>query len=85
MILDIYKDAFEYSAQDWTALVKLGIITVMGIFILPLFLAMGYSYRVVKTAINGMINGDDELPEFNEWVQMFLEGIKLFVDRKSVV
>ena len=52
MILDVYKDAFEYSAQDWTALVKLGVINVLGMFIfLPLFLTSGYNYRVIKIGV----------------------------------
>ena len=80
MILDVYKDAFEYSAQDWTALVKLGVINVLGMFIfLPLFLTSGYNYRVIKIGVKGMINGEDELPEFDEWVNMFVDGIKVFI------
>ncbi len=80
MILDVYKDAFEYSAQDWTALVKLGVINVLGMFIfLPLFLISGYNYRVIKIGVKGMINGEDELPEFDEWVNMFVDGIKVFI------
>lgn len=80
MILDVYKDAFEYSAQDWTALVKLGVINVLGMLIfLPVFLTCGYNYRVIKIGVNGMINGEDKLPEFNEWVSMFVDGIKLFI------
>ena len=66
MILDVYKDAFEYSAQDWTALVKLGVINVLGMFIfLPLFLISGYNYRVIKIGVKGMINGEDCLSLMN--------------------
>lgn len=80
MILDVYKDAFEYSAQDWTALVKLGVINLAGMLIfLPFFLISGYNYRVIKIGVNGMINGEDGLPEFNEWVGMFVDGIKIFI------
>ena len=42
MILDIYKDAFEYAAQDISTLIKLGVLSFFGFLIIPIFLVLGY-------------------------------------------
>ena len=57
MILDIYKDALEYSAKDWKTLVILGVICLFSFLLLPAFLITGYNYRVINTAVHGIING----------------------------
>lgn len=79
MILDIYKDALEYSFQDGKRLVKLGIICLFNFLVLPIFLELGYSYRVTKVAVKGMINGEDALPNFDDAISMFIDGLKVFV------
>ncbi len=79
MILDIFKDALEYSAQDWKALIKLGIISILGFLILPIFLYFGYSYRVTKISVEGMIGGGEPLPDFSDIIQMFVDGLKVFL------
>lgn len=79
MILDIYKDSLEYAFKDMDSVVKLGLLTLISFLIVPIFLTSGYYYRVVKTATEGMINGDEPLPEFNNWKDMFVDGLKLIV------
>lgn len=79
MILDIYKDSLEYSAKDWKTLVILGIMAVLSIFLLPAFLITGYNYRVINTAVHGIINGKDPLPDFDDLVSMFVDGIKVVI------
>ena len=59
MILDIYKDALEYSAKDWKTLVILGVICLFSFLFLPAFLITGFNYRVINTAVHGIINGRD--------------------------
>lgn len=81
MILEIFKDSFEYSSKDWKTIAKLAIISIFNSLILPVFLIQGYSYRIIVIGINGLINGDDPLPEFNNWINMFIEGIKVFIVR----
>lgn len=76
MILDIYKDALEYSAKDWKKLVILGVICLFSFFLLPVFLITGYNYRVINNAVHGIINGRDPLPEFDDIVAMFVDGVK---------
>lgn len=79
MILDIYKDSLEYSAKDWKTLVILGVIALFSFLLLPLFLLSGYNYRVVKTAVNGIINGRDPLPDFDDFIGMFVDGVKVVI------
>ncbi|WP_405265775.1 DUF4013 domain-containing protein [Methanobrevibacter sp.] len=79
MILDIYKDALEYSAKDWKTLVILGVICLFTLLLLPAFLITGYNYRVINTAVHGVINGRDPLPDFEDLISMFVDGVKVVI------
>jgi hypothetical protein len=79
MILDIYKDALEYSAKDWKTLVILGVICLFSFLLLPIFLLTGYNYRVINNAVHGIINGRDPLPDFNDLIKMFIDGVKVVI------
>ena len=79
MILDIYKDGLEYSAKDWKTLVILGVICLFSFLFLPLFLLTGYNYRVINTAVHGVINGRDPLPDFEDLIAMFVDGVKVVI------
>lgn len=79
MILDIYKDAFEYASKDWKALLKLGFLCLLSFLIVPAFLIAGYIYRVMDNAVHGIINGKDQIPEFNEPFEMFIDGVKILI------
>ena len=47
---------------------------IIGYFIFG-FLIDGYNFRIIKTSISGEL----ELPEFNNWVEMFVDGIKVSI------
>lgn len=79
MILDIYKDALEYSAKDWKILVILGVVCLFSFLLLPAFLITGYNYRVINNAVHGIINGRDPLPEFDDIISMFVDGLKYVI------
>ncbi|SFL28069.1 Protein of unknown function [Methanobrevibacter olleyae] len=79
MILDIYKDSLEYSAKDLKVLLILGVSYFLSFLLLPIFLLYGYSYRVTKISVEGMINGNDPLPEFDNLIDMFVDGIKVIL------
>ena len=79
MILDIYKDSLEYSAKDWKTLVILGVICLFSFLLLPIFLITGYNYRVINTAVHGIINGRDPLPDFDDIIAMFVDGVKVVI------
>lgn len=77
LILDIYKDSLEYSAKDLKTLLIIGVCYFLSFLFLPMFLIYGYSYRVTKVSVEGMINGNDPLPEFDDVIGMFVDGIKV--------
>ena len=79
MILDIYKDSLEYAAKDLKTLLILGVTYFLSFLLLPIFLIYGYSYRVTKISVEGMINGNDPLPEFDNVIDMFVDGIKVVI------
>lgn len=79
MILDIYKDALEYSAKDWKTLVILGVICLFSFLLLPVFLLTGYNYRVINNGVHGVINGRDPLPGFEDLISMFVDGVKVVI------
>jgi hypothetical protein len=47
---------------------------IIGYFIFG-FLIDGYNFRIIKKSLSGV----SELPEFNNWVEMFVDGIKVSV------
>lgn len=57
----------------------LGVICLFSFLLIPVFLLAGYNYRVVGTAVRGIINGKDPLPEFDDLIGMFIDGIKVVI------
>ncbi len=51
----------------------LGLLFIIGIIIG--FLVQGYQLRIIQSSLAGM----DELPKFNNWKEMFINGIKVFI------
>ncbi|MBU4534687.1 MAG: DUF4013 domain-containing protein [Euryarchaeota archaeon] len=72
---EIYSDAIQYPSSDWKKVIILGIITILSILIVPIFLVMGYVFRALKASIAG----SEELPEFDEWGDMLVDGLKVFL------
>lgn len=72
---EIYSDAIRYPSSDWKKVIILGIVSLLGFLIIPAFLAIGYIFRALKASIAG----SDELPEFDEWGEMLVDGLKVFV------
>lgn len=79
MILDIYKDSFEFASKKISILLILGVLSFFNILVVPLIFFCGYNYRVVKLSTQSMINGEDVPPEFNDFKQMFIDGLKYIV------
>ncbi len=76
MILDIYKDAFEFSGRKIPNLLILGVLSFLYFLIIPGILFYGYEYRVIKQSTQSMINGKDEPPKFDDFKKMFIDGLK---------
>ena len=72
---DVISDSLRYPTSDWSKLVIVGVLFLISFLIIPLFLVLGYMFRVIKASLAGV----EELPAFEEWVEMLLEGIKLFL------
>jgi len=71
---EIIGDALRYPTSDWMKVIELGILFLLSFLIVPAFLALGYSFRALKATIAGL----DELPDFDEWVDMLIDGLKVF-------
>lgn len=72
---DIISDSIKYPSSSWGKVLILGIITIASILIVPIFLVLGYMFRIIKATLAGI----DELPEFDEIGDMFVDGLKVFV------
>jgi hypothetical protein len=72
---DVISDSLRYPSSDWSKIVVLGVLFIISFLIIPLFLAIGYMFRVIKASLAGV----EELPSFDEWGEMFVDGIKLFL------
>lgn len=72
---EIVNDAIRYPSSDWKKVIILGVLMIASFVIIPIFLVMGYGFRALKASIAGF----DELPEFDEWGEMFVDGLKVFV------
>ncbi|BAW32036.1 conserved hypothetical protein [Methanothermobacter sp. MT-2] len=53
----------------------MGILIIISFLIIPIFLVYGYILRVIKATVAGF----DELPDFDEWGDMLIDGLKVFV------
>lgn len=69
------SDAMKYPSRDFKKVIILGLLFLISFLIIPAFLVIGYVFRVIKWSIAGV----DELPEFDEWGEMFMDGLKIFV------
>jgi hypothetical protein len=72
-----FEDAINYprSGDDpLPAILIGGILTMLGMFVLPLVVVLGYLMQVLAAAI-----GDDsEPPRFEDWGQLLFDGVKAF-------
>ena len=72
---DIINDAVRYPSSDWSKVFILGVIFIASFLIIPIFLAFGYLFRIIKATFAGI----DELPDFDDLGDMFIDGLKVFI------
>ena len=72
---NVMTDSLKYPSSNWKKILILGFMTLFSFLIIPLFIAMGYLLRVLKASLAGL----EELPEFDEWVDMIVDGIKVLL------
>jgi hypothetical protein len=69
------SDAAKYPLNNWKKVIVLGILFLISFLIVPVFLTLGYLFRVIKWTIAEV----DELPNYDNWGSMFLDGLKVFL------
>jgi hypothetical protein len=72
---DVISDSMKYPSTDWKKVIILGLLFMFSFLIIPLFLLYGYIFRVIKASLAGV----EGLPDYEEWGEMLLDGIKLFL------
>lgn len=72
---EIVSDSIKYPTSDWKKVIIFGLLYLISIFIITIPLSIGYGFRALKASIAGA----DELPEFDEWGEMYVDGLKVFV------
>lgn len=72
---EIISDAVKYPSSDWKKVLILGVFFILSFIVVGIIFIAGYFLRIVKSTLAGF----DELPEFDEWGQMFIDGLKVIV------
>lgn len=72
---EIISESIKYPSSNWKKVIILGILVIASVLIIPIFLVYGYVFRIMKASIAGL----NELPEFDELGEMFVDGLKIFV------
>ncbi|KAB1196017.1 MULTISPECIES: DUF4013 domain-containing protein [Haloferax] len=63
------------NGEDWVKTVLIGgVLGLLSILIIPSFIVIGYLLRVVRTTMRG----DETPPEFDDWGDMLVDGVKGF-------
>lgn len=69
---EILSDSFRYPISNLKRLFSLGALLFFSVLIIPAIFANGYMLRVMEYSFNG----SNELPPFNDWLNMFVDGLK---------
>lgn len=74
-IFEMFSDSYiSYPFSNFSRIFVLGILFCTGIFlIIPAFFAGGYLFRIIENTIKG----NYELPPFENWKKMFIDGLKV--------
>lgn len=68
--------SFPRSSDDWISTLLIGgILSALGVLVLPAFVLQGYLVRVLRAAAAG----DRKAPSFTDWGRLFVDGLKLVV------
>jgi hypothetical protein len=69
---EIISDAIRYPSSDWKKIIILGVILIIPIVD---FIGLGYILRIIKSTLAGY----DDLPEFDDLSDLFIDGLKVLV------
>lgn len=76
---ELLSDTIRYPLSDEKKLITLGLLLIISFLIVPWLLALGYVFRALKAPIAG----SNELPDFEQWGEMLVDGLKVFVVQLS--
>jgi hypothetical protein len=71
-IIENISDSLKYPTKDWVKIIVLGILLIIPIVN---FIGLGYYLRILKSSLAGL----DELPNFYDVGELFIDGIKVLV------
>lgn len=74
----MFEEALRYPTAGEGAVERLligGVLLLLSVFVLPVFLVYGYLVR----SLAAVAAGEEEPPAFDEWEELFVDGIKAFV------
>jgi hypothetical protein len=69
---EIISDSIKYPSAVWTKWLILGVILIIPIVN---FIGIGYLFRIIKATFAGI----DEVPDFDEVGELFIDGLKIFI------
>jgi len=72
---EILSNSFRYPLSNVKRMLVLGLLLATSIFIVPAIFAYGYFLRIMEHSFNG----SKELPSFEDWGKMFVDGLKYIV------
>lgn len=74
-ITEMFSDSyFSYPFSNFSRIAVLGVLFCTGVFlVIPAIFAGGYLLRIIENTING----NYELPPFDDWKKMFFDGLKV--------
>lgn len=70
----ITSKALKYPLNNFKKVLILGILTILSSLIIPGFLLLGYLFKIIKSTMED----SSELPDFNQWISLFMDGLKVF-------
>ncbi len=72
-LYEMLSQSVRYPFSNVKRLLILGIFIATGyVIIIPLIFALGYCMRIIESSLEG----SPELPPFNAWKKMFIDGLK---------
>lgn len=69
----VYSTRFNESLVITTNIVLIWFLGILAFLIISL--GRGYSLRIINLSLNGV----DELPQFNNWIDLFIDGVKVLL------
>jgi hypothetical protein len=69
---EILSNSFRYPLSNVKRMLVLGLLLATSILIVPAIFAYGYLLRIIEYSFNG----SNELPPFEDWGRMFVDGLK---------